>query len=36
MSVDKSELLERVRICTADLEPNIVEFVSSRIKKNLY
>jgi hypothetical protein len=36
MSVDKSELLERVRICTADLEPNIVEFVSSRIKKYLY
>jgi hypothetical protein len=36
MSVDKSEVLERARTCTADLEQPITDFVMSRIRKYLY
>jgi hypothetical protein len=36
MNVDKSGILERVRICTADLEPHLAGFVMTRIQKYLY
>ena len=36
MAVDKSEVLEKVRICTVNLESNIVDFLISRIKKYMY
>jgi hypothetical protein len=36
MSVDKTEVLDKVRICTPNLESNIADFLISRITKYMY
>jgi hypothetical protein len=36
MHVDKAAVLERVRLCTAELENNVIDFVTSRIRKFMY
>jgi hypothetical protein len=36
MNLDKTEILERIKFCTQDLEYNIIDFLITRIKKYMY
>jgi hypothetical protein len=36
VNVDKTEILERIKFCTSNLEYNVIDFLIKRIKKYMY